>query len=237
MRERPDDAFATTQWTLVLQAGQATGPEREAALAALCREYWQPVFIYIRGQGHDEESARDLTQEFFSRLLEKEWLDGLKQEGSRFRAFLLVAVKRFLAVQHHRQNAQKRGHGVPLIPLDQEVLPALAGHDSSPEEAYDRHWALTIINRALAQLQSEAKAAGREQLFAQLAEYISSEPEPGSYEAIANTLGMSRAAVAMAVHRLRLRLREKIRQEVAQTLANPLQVEEEMHVLMAALRR
>lgn len=237
MRERADDAFDTTHWTVVLQAGSAPGPEREAALAALCRYYWQPVFVYIRRQGKDEEAARDLTQEFFSRLLEKEWLEGLRREGSRFRAFLLVAVKRFLAVEHHRQTAQKRGRGATALSLDKEQLPVLASQAATPEEAYDRHWALTVINRALSELQHETEAAGRSQLFTELAEYIANEPEPGAYDAAAAVLGMSRSAVAMAVHRLRLRLREKIRHEVAHTLADTRYVEDEMHELMAALRR
>ncbi len=235
MRDRPDDPFVTTRWTVVLQAG-GSGPEKDASLATLCRDYWQPVFVYLRRHGQDEESARDLTQEFFARLLDKEWLEGLQREGPKFRAFLLVAVKRFLAVEHHRRTAQKRGGSAAALSLDTTDLPSLAAAEATPEQAFDRHWALTVINRALGNLRAEVEAAGRGRLFAVVAEYISSEPEPGAYDAAAAALGLSRAAVAMAVHRLRLRLREKVRDEVAHTLADARQVDDEMRELMAALR-
>ena len=235
MRERSDDPFMTTRWTVVLQAG-GNGPEKDKSLAALCRDYWQPVFIYIRRHGHDEEGARDLTQEFFARLLEKDWLEGLRREGAKFRAFLLVAVRRFLAVEHHRRTAQKRGGGAALLPLDTADLPPLASQDATPEQAFDRHWALTVINRALDALRAETEASGRGRWFAELAEFISAEPEAGAYDAAAAALGVSRATVAMAVHRLRLRLREKVREEIAHTLADAAQIDAELRELTATLR-
>lgn len=235
MSDRADDPFATTRWTVVLQAG---GPEpgRTGSLEALCRDYWQPVFVYIRMRGHDEDSARDLTQEFFAQLLAKDWLDGLKREGSRFRAFLIVAVKRFLAVSYHRCTARKRGGGAVTLPLDSAALPAIAAREATPEQAFDRHWSLTVINRALESLRQEVESAGRGRLFSEVAEFISSDPEPGAYEAVGSQLGISRSAVAMAVHRLRLRLREKVREEISQTLSDPGQVDDEMRELLAALR-
>ncbi|MCW5556989.1 MAG: sigma-70 family RNA polymerase sigma factor [Verrucomicrobiae bacterium] len=236
MRDRSDDPFVTTRWTTVLQAGGSAGPDKDTALAALCRDYWQPVFIYIRRQGWDEDSARDLTQEFFARLLDKDWLQGVRPEIAKFRAFLLTAVKRFLSGEHDRQVTLKRGGGAAALPLDPEHLPALALGTLTPEQAFDRQWALAVINRAMGALRGEVETAGRGRLFTAVAEFVSCEPEAGAYHQPAAALGMSRAAVAMAVHRLRLRLRELVRAEVAQTLADPRQVEAEMRELMAALR-
>jgi RNA polymerase sigma-70 factor (ECF subfamily) len=205
-------------------------------LATLCRDYWPAVFIYIRRQGRDEEAARDLTQEFFARLLDKEWLQGVRPEVAKFRAFLLTTVKRFLNGEYLRQTALKRGGSAQPLSLDWENLPPLAAEGLTPEQAFDRQWALAVINRAMTTLREEADAAGRGRLFAEVAEFISNEPEPGAYHRPAAVLGLSRTAVAMAVHRLRLRLRELVRTEVAQTLSDPQRVEAELRELMAALR-
>ena len=236
MAEPGSDFFETTQWTLVLAAGGDNPAARKEALATLCAAYWNPVHAYIRRRGHGVEPAKDLTQEFFSRLLENEWLTGLTKEGSRFRAFLLVAVKRFLAVEHERQSAQKRGGGTAPLSLHSGDLAEPPSQGETPERAFDRQWALTVIERAIARLEAEARASGRLDLFSQVSRFLPAEPEPGGYETVAQTLGMSRSAVAMTVHRLRLRLREQVRSEVAQTLSHPSLVEGEMRELVVALR-
>ena len=195
-----------------------------------------PIYAYIRRRGHGAEQAKDLTQEFFARLLEHDWLAGLTKEGSKFRAFLLVAVKRFLAGEFERQSALKRGGGVIPLSIDDSNMVDPASRDETPEQTFDRRWALTVIDRAVGRLQAEAKASGREALFAQISGFLPVDPEPGAYDQAAAALGISRPAVAMAVHRLRLRLREQVRAEMSETLSDPRQVEEEMGELMVALR-
>ena len=236
MAESGRDFFETTQWTLVLAAGGDNPAKRKEALATLCAAYWNPVHAYIRRRGHGAEPAKDLTQEFFARLLENEWLTGLTKEGSKFRAFLLVAVKRFLAVEHEHHSAQKRGGGTAPISLQSGNLAEPPTQGETPEKAFDRKWALTVIERAIARLEAEAKASGRLSLFSQVSRFLPAEPEQGGYEKVAQNLGMSRSAVAMTVHRLRLRLREQVRAEVAQTLSHPNLVEGEMRELVIALR-
>jgi DNA-directed RNA polymerase specialized sigma24 family protein len=230
------DLFATTRWTLVIAASGTDEAAKEKALADLCAAYWRPIFAYIRRRGHGVEQAKDLTQEFLGRVLERDWLAGLTREGSKFRAFLLVAVKRFLAVEYERQSAQKRGGGAIALSLDSADIMEPASPDETPERAYDRRWALTVIDRAAERLRAEASASGRTALFARVAGYLSGDPEPGAYEGAAHELGMSRAAVAMTVHRLRLRLREHIRAEIGDTTSSTREIEGEMRDLMSALR-
>jgi RNA polymerase sigma-70 factor (ECF subfamily) len=236
MSETATDLFATTQWTLVFAAGGADDAAKGKALAALCGAYWGPVYAYIRRRGHGAEQAKDLTQEFFARLLKQEWLAGLTREGSRFRAFLLVAVKRFLAVEHEHRSAQKRGGGVPPLSLDDAALREPVSPLDTPERAFDRQWALTVIDRSVARLREEARASGRDRLFEEVSGFLAVDPEAGAYDRVAASLGISRAAVAMAVHRLRLRLREQIRAEVGQTLSSARQIDAEVRELMVALR-
>jgi RNA polymerase sigma factor (sigma-70 family) len=237
MNPRPDDPFATTRWTVVLRAGGEAGREREESLATLCRDYWRPVFAYVHRRGHDLEAARDLTQEFFARLLEKEWLAGLRREGGRFRGFLQTAVKRFLTNEAEFRTAAKRGGGLVPVPLDWAEAAELPGREETPEEAFDRRWALTVINRAAERLRNEAASSGRARIFETLSEHLAEDPPTGAYERLGAALGMTRGTVAMQVHRLRARWRELIRLEVADTLAERKEVDEEMRELMAALRR
>jgi DNA-directed RNA polymerase specialized sigma24 family protein len=236
MGEHGPNFFATTQWTLVFAAGGSDDEAKNKALSTLCTAYWGPVYAYIRRRGASAEESKDLTQEFFARLIRNEWLAGLTREGSKFRAFLLVAVKRFLAVEYERRSALKRGGGAVPLSIDDAELSLAACAEDSPERAFDRRWALTLIERAAARLANEAKASGREALFAQVSGFLAIDPEPGAYELVARNLGISRASVAMAVHRLRLRLREQVRFEVAETLASTRQIDEEVRELMAALR-
>ena len=228
--------FQTTCWTLVITAGSGGEEERLAALNKLCLAYWPPAYAYLRRRGQGEEDARDLTQEFFARLLEKNWLESAAPERGKFRAFLLTMLKRFLSNEHDFATRQKRGGGALLLPLDWSEAPEIPHGGESPEQAFDRRWALTVMHRAAGKLRSEAEAAGRAALFTALSPFISADPEPGIYEETGLTFGMSKAAVAMAMHRLRLRLRELTREEVAETLSDRGNVDAEMQELMAALR-
>jgi RNA polymerase sigma-70 factor (ECF subfamily) len=230
--------FLTTRWSVVLAAAGDDSRGKEEALAVLCGDYWKPVYAYIRRRGHDIEEARDLTQEFFARLLEKDWLSSLTREGGGFRGFLLTMLKRFLVSEHRRDTAAKRGGTQQRLSLDVVgELPEPASHDETPEQAFDRRWALTVLDRAVSRLRDETSASGKLDLFTALVPFLSGEPAAGTYDGMAPQLGMNAPAIAMAVRRLRLRFRDHVRAEVAETLADPAQAEHEMKELLAALRR
>lgn len=242
--QRPEWAaagrFNTTHWTVVLAAGGPDPALQAAALEELCRSYWYPLYAYIRRRGKGPDDAQDLTQEFFSRLLEKQWLEGVEKNGSRFRSFLLSALNAFLANHHDHTHAAKRGGGRPPIPLDGELaenryaLELLT--NETPERIYDRRWALTVLDRALARLRGETAAAGKARHFELLNPFLSREPEAGEYATVAGELGVSQGALGVSVHRLRQRYRECVRAEIADTVADPVQVEAEMQELFACLR-
>lgn len=231
--------FVTTRWSIVLAAGQP-GEARDAALARLCEAYWQPLYLFVRRRGHSPEAAQDLTQEFFARLLEKQWLDGVVPDGGKFRSFLLCAMQRLLIDQHKHTTAEKRGGGVRPLSLDWAAAEGRFRDepvtDDSPERAYDRRWALEVLHRALERLRADAEASGKAALFEALRPFLSAEPEDGAYDAIGRKLGLSRNGVAAAVKRLRARYREMFRAEVAETLADSSRVDAEIAELLAALR-
>lgn len=233
------ERFATTQWAMVLQAAR-TGDDQFVALEQLCRAYWFPIYAHVRRRGLDSEAAKDLTQEFFTRLLGKNWLEGIVPAGGRFRSFLLVAVNRFLANEHDRAHAKKRGGDLPILPLEIGLAESQYAQEpkttESPEVIFDRRWALALLDQALTRLHRELTAAGRQSQFEMLHPFLSNEPDAGEYDSIASRLGQSRGTVAVAVHRLRHRYREIVREEIASTLAEPGLVEEEMRHLLAALR-
>ena len=231
--------FVTTQWSLILNAGRE-GASQGAALEQLCRTYWYPLYVYIRRRGNGPEDAQDLTQGFFARLLEKQWLEGVQENGSRFRSFLLCALNGFLADQYDRATAAKRGGGQPALSLDAEegerrYLLEPATHETA-EKIFDRRWALTVLERALKKLKEETAAAGKARQFELLDRFLSREPAAGEYAATAADLGVSAGAVGVSVHRLRRRFRELMRAEIAETVADPAQVDSEMEELLVALR-
>lgn len=236
----PPDRFLTTRWTQVLAAG-GDSESREAALARLCETYWQPLYAYVRRRGYGPEEAQDLTQEFFAQLLEKQWLAGLERAGGKFRSYLLAVMQGVLTGERRKHSAAKRGGGVPTLSLDWEnaegayALEPVAPGDT-PERAYDRRWAAMVLHRGLLRLQAEALAANKQRLFQALSPFLSGEPDPGDYAALAQELGLSRNAVAAAVKRLRGRYREAIRDEVMDTLTDGNDVEAELQELFAALR-
>jgi RNA polymerase sigma-70 factor (ECF subfamily) len=202
-------AFATTHWSVVLSAGHESSPDAKDALEQLCRTYWYPLYAYIRRRGNGPEDAQDLTQGFFARLLEKQWLDGIEKNGSRFRSFLLSALNGYLADQYDRAVAAKRGGGQKLLSLDAAegerrylLEPAT---NETPEKIFDRRWALTVLDRALARLKEETAVAGKARHFELLDQFIPREPEAGEYAAMATDLGVSAGAIGVSVHRLRRR--------------------------------
>lgn len=230
--------FATTHWSVVLAAGRSGSPRQAEALEKLCRGYWYPLYAYIRRRGHGPEDAKDLTQEFLARLLEKNWLADVDPHTGRFRSFLLTTLSRFLLNDYDRSQAAKRGGGKILLSLDQEQAEGRYRHepatDETPETIYQRRWALAVLDEALMHLREELNAAGKLLQFELLNPFLSREAEPGEYSRIAERLGLSVGAVAVAIHRLRQRYREVVREEVAHTLANAAQVEEEMCCLFRA---
>ncbi len=230
-------AFATTRWSLVARVGLGDEGLRREALEALCRSYWKPAFIFVRSSGLDEESAKDVTQAFFARILERNTLMLADPERGRFRTFLLTLLKRFLTDWRAHGAAKKRGGGVVHVSMDQgEEAPVLTAPGESPDEVFDRHWAMTLMEHVVEKLRAEARTSGKEPLFLALAPWLSSEPDAGAYATIGTSFGLSRGAVAMAVHRLRARFGDLLRREVSETLADAQDLEAEMEALRTVLR-
>ncbi len=234
----PGDYFATTHWTVVLAAGCRSTPQAAVALEELCRTYWYPLYAYIRRRGYAREDAEDLAQAFFARLLEKNYLEGLSSEKGKFRAFLLAALKHFLANEWDRANRQKRGGGATVLSLNwqsgdsrYQIDPA---DNLSPDKLYDRAWAVTLLERVITRLREESIADGKAKLFEQLKPFLMTGKSAIPYAEAAASLDLTEGAVRVAVHRLRQRYRELLRQEISQTLSNSAQVEEELRALFSA---
>jgi RNA polymerase sigma factor (sigma-70 family) len=231
--------FNTTHWSLVLLAGQTQVPQAAAALDKLCGTYWFPLYAYVRRAGHSPEDAQDLTQEFFARLLEKKYLQLADRERGRFRSFLLKSLQHFLVNDWVRGQAQKRGSGQKVFSLDEAAAEQSYQQQSadqlSPESLFDKRWAITLLERAMNRLGTDYAAAGKREFFEQLKGLLLTEGSAESYRQLAEPLGTSEGAVKVAVHRLRQRFREAVRAEIAQTVATPAEVDEELRCLMAAL--
>jgi DNA-directed RNA polymerase specialized sigma24 family protein len=237
--EGRDHWFATTHWSVVLTARQASSPNAEAALEKLCRAYWYPLYAYIRWQGRWPQDAQDLTQEFFARFLEGNYLRSVQREKGKFRSFLLASLNHFLANEHARVNAAKRGGGKTLLSLDEDIAEELFALDSStpdsPAQAYDKRWAITLLERAFAHVREEFAAAGKQELFDQLKCFLAEDTSAGDYAVVAERLGMTAGSVTVAVHRLRHKYREATRAEVAHTVANVHEIDDEIRYLFKVL--
>jgi RNA polymerase sigma-70 factor (ECF subfamily) len=231
--------FATTRWSVVLTA-QGRSPAAQEALETLCRAYWRPLFWFVRRQGAAPEEAQDLTQAFFALLLERRDLDAVRAEKGRLRSYLLVSLKHFLANERHRARAIKRGEGRPLISLEglqeDERADLEPADNLTADRIYERRWALTVLAKVLARLAQEYQAAGNALLCDQLKELLADEQDGPSQADIAKKLEMTENAVKQAFHRFRLRYRQLLREEIAQTVATPGDVEDELHHLIAVLR-
>ncbi len=229
--------FLTTRWSVVLAAKSEPSPSADAALETLCRAYWYPLYAFVRRSGRGPHDAQDLTQEFFARLLAKEWLQAAAQERGRFRTFLLVALKRFLANEWHHATAQKRGGGAELLPLD--TVDAEQRYAGEPvltaDEVFDRRWAMTLLDQTLERLSGEFTSSGKQSKFKVLKDWLTAGRGEIPYAEIAGQLGASEGAARGAVHRLRKRFRELFRENIAQTVADPDGVEDEMRHLAAVL--
>ncbi|MES2924862.1 MAG: sigma factor [Verrucomicrobiota bacterium] len=234
-------AFNTTRWSIVHAAGDRQSPDAAAALEVLCRAYWYPLYVYIRRKGLSPSDAQDVTQEFFYRLIGKNSLESVDSGKGSFRSFLLASVNHLLANEWDKARALKRGGDRHIVSLEAEEAEGRFAQESSdhdsPEKAFDRRWALTLLERALVLLREESAATGKLPQFDRLKVFLSDLPGPGDYAALAGPLEMQPGAVAVAVHRLRLRYREIVRAEVAQTVATESELNFEMHHLFAALER
>ena len=223
-----------------MAAGQRDSPESEAALATLCRLYWYPLYAYARRRLPDAEQAQDLTQEFFARLLEKNYLRQADRQRGKFRTFLLTAFQHFLAKERERAHAQKRGGGHRVLSLDfdsgERRYHREPSHDATPEALYERGWALMLLEQGLARLREEFAGLGKERLFECLKGTLTVGQTPQPYGELAAQLGMSREALKVTVHRLRRRYGELVRAEIAETVATAEEVEDELRNLFAAVR-
>jgi RNA polymerase sigma-70 factor (ECF subfamily) len=234
----PGDIFATTHWTVVLAAGQERTPQAARALEELCRSYWFPLYAYIRRRGHTKEDAEDLTQMFFARLLERNPFAHLDSAKGKFRAFLLASLKHFLANERDKSRTQKRGGGQPILSLDWQTADAqfqvANQRDPSPDQAYDREWALALLDRVIGRLQRECAADNKAALFEHLKRFLTPGQAEFAQRDAAAALGMEEGAVRVAIHRLRKRYRQLLHDEIASTLADPGMVEEEIRALFGA---
>jgi RNA polymerase sigma factor (sigma-70 family) len=232
--------FATTRWSLVAAAGQGRSPESQDALASLCQTYWYPLYAYARRGMPSAHDAQDLTQAFFAELLEKDYLKDADPQRGKFRTFLLTAFKHFLSKERDRANAQKRGGGQRSLSLDfqaGEHRYNLEPADySTPETIYERRWALALLEQTLAHLRQELVNAGKEKLFECLKGALEGDGPQESYARTGAELGISEQAVKVAVYRLRRRYQELLRAQVAETVAAPDEVEDELRDLFTAVR-
>ncbi|HLX61292.1 MAG TPA: sigma-70 family RNA polymerase sigma factor [Planctomycetota bacterium] len=233
--------FATTRWSVVLAAAGPAGSRRSAdALASLCGTYWYPLYAYVRRQCISADDAQDLTQGFFLSLLEKDYLHSVERERGRFRSFLLASLKHFLADQRDRAHAVKRGGGHSIVSLDElregeERYAREPARGLTAEQIYERRWALTVLASVLAALQRDYQNAGKTALFERLGGFLTGDDPRDSYAAAADALAMSEGAVKVAVHRLRQRYGQLLADEIAETVATPEAVEDEIRHLMEAV--
>ena len=232
-------AFVTTHWSVVLTAAGTDTTRAHEALSSLCESYWYPLYAYARRRGHSPEDAQDLTQEFFARLLEKHWLARADREEGKFRSFLLMAMKRFLANEWDKAQTLKRGGHVQLVPFQFDTAETRYAQEpadtSTPDQVFEKQWALTLLQSVLQRLRADYAQDGKGQLFAALEPCLIGSRETQPYATLAAELGMTEGAVRMAVKRLRDRYRQCLKDEIAKTVAAPADVDEELRHLFRAL--
>jgi RNA polymerase sigma-70 factor (ECF subfamily) len=232
--------FATTRWSVVLAAADLRESTGRTALETLCRAYWLPVYDYVRRRGHNAIDAEDLTQEFFATLLDKQYLDSADPNRGRFRSFLLTMVNRFLSKQYEKDQAQKRGGGKRALSIDAEYgeeryrLQPASG--KTPEQLFERQWALTVLDESLARLRESYFREGKTELFESLKPLLIPAAVAPLYAELGARAGLSEGAVKMAVQRLRQRYRDMLHQEIVATLDARDDLHDELNRLMSALR-
>jgi len=233
--------FATTHWSVVVQAGRPDSPEAARALAELCGVYWYPLYAYVRRQGFDVPAAQDLTQDFFAKLLEKNYVGIADRKRGKFRWFLLTAFKCFLANEWDRARAQKRGGGARALSFDEMTAEERYRHEPADvltaDQIYDRRWALDLLDRARRRLREEYEVAGKAERLTHLEPFLSGETSPNHYAQAALQLGLSEAAVRQEAHRFKKRFGQLLREEVARTVAQPDEVAEELRYLIDVVCR
>jgi RNA polymerase sigma-70 factor (ECF subfamily) len=234
----PTDPFTITHWSVVLRAGLDDTAARNA-LSALCASYWSPVYCFIRGRGYNRQDAEDFTQGFFARMIARDGFRKATPERGKFRSFLLTALKNFLADQHDRNTADKRGGGQKIVSFDGADAEAkyrrAAVDHQTPDKLFDKRWALALIDASLQRLRREFVDAGKTNEFSELRHFIVAGAEPRTFAEVAIRLDISEEAVKKAVQRLRRRYTQIVREDVRQTLGNDAEIEEELRYLMSCL--
>jgi len=231
--------FPTTRWTLVLAAGDPDRSGARPALVSLCENYWYPLYAYLRRHGYPADQAQDFTQEFLMRVLEGRYLNRADPEKGRFRSFILTSLKFFVADEEDRHRAYKRGGGM-VVPLEfssgEERYQREPAHDETPERMFERRWALSVLDRVVEKLRGEFVRHGRPEHFERLKVFLLGQSD-APYATLAREMNTSEGALKVAIHRLRKRYRELFRQEIADTVADPAEVESELRYLAAVLTR
>jgi RNA polymerase sigma-70 factor (ECF subfamily) len=234
-------SFRTTHWSVVLAAAEQSSPEAEAALAKLCQTYWYPLYAFIRRRGHGPEEAEDLTQEFFARLVDKNYLAGITVQGGRFRSYILTILKHFLVNEWERTQTRKRGGGKTIFSIDdktaEERYQVEPVDNTTPESIFERRWALTLLDQVMLRLRGEYETEGKTEFFDRLRPCLSGAERLIPYSELGATLGLSEGALKVAVHRLRKRYGELLRAEIADTVSGPEEIEEEIRHLIAVTSR
>ena len=231
--------FATTRWSIVLHAGDEDSADRERALATLCETYWYPLYAFLRREGHRPEDAQDLTQGFFARFLEKNYLQSVRRERGRFRSYLLGALKHYRSNERNKERAQKRGGGRTLISLDfvdaEERYKIEPADDVDADALFERQWALTLVDTTLTRLRGEYEAKGKGAVYDRLKSALTGGGDESTYKDAASELSMKENAVKVTVHRMRKRFGDLLREEVAHTVKASDEVETEIRRLFETL--
>jgi RNA polymerase sigma-70 factor (ECF subfamily) len=231
--------WTTTSWTQVLAARDAPSSESRLALESLCRTYWYPLYAFVRRQGEGPEDARDLTQAYFARLLEKGYLDDYDPARGRFRVFLMASMRNFLSKEREKARAWKRGGQAEILSIDEVDPEGRYRHEPvdrlDPEQVFERRWALTLLERVLDRLREEQAAAGRDAEFGRLKGLLTGDRPKVPYRDVGAELGISEAAVKASVHRLRKRFGALLREAIAETVASPYEVDDEVRHLLGRI--
>jgi RNA polymerase sigma factor (sigma-70 family) len=231
--------FATTRWSLVFAAGEKSDARSAESLATLCEMYWYPVYAFIRRQGYRPEECADLTQEFFARVLEKNYFQDADPARGRFRVFLCASIRHFLSNERDRARTLKRGGNQPPISIGVETAEGTyqlePRDDLTPEKLFDRRWALIMLERVLGRLRDTHVSAGKSEMFDRLKGFLTGDSAGVPYADVAEALGMTEGAVKVAVHRLRRHFRDTLIQEIAETVLDPADINAEIEYLLKAV--